>query len=238
MAESLKVPVIGRVPRMAAIAGGGLLLGIIGYAWYRAGREPRAPEDTTFPGVGEQPTDLAPSDVSGVSTGGGTSDTGLEFITTNAQWGTKAVAALVEQGFDAVQVSIAIGKYLANQTVTQTEATWIQAAIALVGKPPVGEHSIRLAPVSPTPITKKYKYTVETHQFSTRTNARAAVQRFSDASVANPTRIEVALRATTSDPRNARYFPYYASQKNSGHWPPQAKIYLHVVKENKAAIAA
>jgi hypothetical protein len=229
------LPGLPPIPRGIAIAGGGLLLGILGYAWWRAGQQTGPPAAETFPGAVEQPSDLIPADVGGVSSGGGTTSTGLEFITTNDQWTQKAVAILVDLGYDAVLVSQALGKYLANQTVTQTEATWIQAAVALVGKPPIGEHSIRLAPVSPSPVTKAYKYVVETHQFSVRTNAREAVRRFSDDAVETNNRIQVALVATVADPRNARYLSYY---RGHGAWPPQSKIYLHVVKQNPPAKVA
>jgi hypothetical protein len=228
------------VPRTALVAGVALVAGIVGYAWWRAGKAGEAPADTTFPGT-EQPTDLLPADTSEVSTGGGVSTTGLEFITTNDQWSQKAVALMVDLGFDSVAISQALGKYLANQTVTQTEANWIQAAVALVGKPPIGEHSIRLEPKAPSPTIPGYRYVVQTHEFATRTNARDAVRQYSDNEVETPTRVEVALRATMADPRNVanvRLMRFYHSQKNSGHFPPQSKVYLHVVKKTSSTAAA
>src|SRR6266496_664191 len=145
MPDTLKVPVLGPTKKGYVWAGAALVLGIVGYAWYSRGKSTEtAPTDATAGIPDTVPTDLGPADLSTVSTGGGVSDTGLTFITTNAEWTADAVSKMVDLGYDSVTVSSALGKFLASQQVTQDEANLINTAIALSGHPPVGTFSIRL----------------------------------------------------------------------------------------------
>jgi hypothetical protein len=232
--ETVKIPGDGQVSRRWLLIGGGLTVGILGFAWWRAGRAGAAPSDEALT---EQPSDLGPADVAGVSSGGGVTDTGAVFITTNAQWTQAAVAALVDLGYDAIQVTDALGKYLAGQQVTLQEATWIQAAVALVGKPPIGEHSIRLFPTGsttppatepgpPAPTNKlqqQHQYVPGVHEFSRDTPVRDAVRRFSDPIVATPNAVEWATRLTMRDPRNA-------GDIRNGIILKQRRVYVYAVK--------
>lgn len=141
MPDTINLPGGGPgVQKKWVLAGGALVAGIVGYAYLRRSR-------TTTPVVTPPtPSELPPADFSTVSTGGGVTDTGLQFITTNAQWSADATAKLTDLGYDSVAVSTALGKYLASQFVTSQEAQYIYTAIALSGHPPVGAFSVRLEP--------------------------------------------------------------------------------------------
>jgi len=229
---TVKIPGDGTVKRQWVVVGGALVIGIVGYAWWHAGRAGATPAGDV---AVEQPADLAPADVGSVSSGGGVTDTGATFITTNDQWTSRAVAAMVDLGYDAVLVSEALGKFLASQQLTQQEANYVQTAIALVGKPPIGEHSIRMLPASsattPTTTTtgstnklnQQHQYVTQVHEFIHDTPVRDAVRRFSDALVATPNAVEWAVRLTQGDPRNTGHI-------RNGIILKQHRIYLHVVK--------
>lgn len=141
MPDTVNVPGVGPAQRKWVLAGGALVAGIVGYAYLKRSRQAAAAEVTP-----PTPSELPPADLAGVSTGGGTTSTGLKFITTNAEWSQDATDKLVALGYDAVAVSTALGKYLANQFVTAQEAQYIYTAIALSGHPPVGSFSVRLEP--------------------------------------------------------------------------------------------
>jgi len=57
-------------------------------------------------------------------------------VTSNAQWATAAENSLTAQGYDAMTVSAALGKYLSAQTLTSDQVSIVQAAIAFNGNPP------------------------------------------------------------------------------------------------------
>lgn len=190
------------------LAGGALVAGILGYAYLHRAQKVAGPD------VGQEPVgmELPPADLASVSTGGGTTSTGLTFITTNAEWSADATSKLVDLGFDSIAVSTALGKYLANQLVTAQEAQYIYTAIALSGHPPVGTFSVRLEPTptstsGTTPTTtapKKYTRTTATwsgHRVSTRgiTLSSLASQY---AHSRTPTGILSTLRAIDARPEN------------------------------------
>src|SRR5208282_167517 len=57
--------------------------------------------------------------------------------TTNAEWSAAAISALTAQGFTGTQVLGALGPYLAGQAISTSQASVVQAAIAVEGYPPV-----------------------------------------------------------------------------------------------------
>ena len=61
---------------------------------------------------------------------------GGQAPTTNAQWAQAAEGLLVQNGYDAMTVAAALGKYLTGQPCTADQANIIQAAIAFEGYPP------------------------------------------------------------------------------------------------------
>ena len=145
MAET-NVPGIGKTNRKWVVAGGALVVGILGYAYLHRAQTVAGPDVGAEPQVG---TELPPADLGSVSTGGGTTDTGLKFITTDAEWSADVIAKMGDLGFDTQAVSLALGKWLQGQNVSQQEEQWIFAAIALGGLPPSGSHPIHLEPAPP-----------------------------------------------------------------------------------------
>lgn len=169
MPEMTKVPGVGPVSKKWVLGGGAVVAAILGYAYLHRAQTVAGPD------VGQEQVgmELPPADLGSVSTGGGTSDTGLQFITTNAEWSADATTKLVDLGFDSIAVSTALGKYLASQFVTAQEAQYIYTAIALSGHPPVGSFSVRLEPTptsgsgtTPTPKTATVNW--QGHRVSTR----------------------------------------------------------------------
>lgn len=161
--------------------------------------------------------------------------TGIIGIPTNSAWFQQAQAYLVQLGYDPMTVAAALGKYLAGAALTQTELDIARAAIGAEGQPPSPVPAPHLIPPQGQTggtggtggTTTRTQYAVQIHQITVATGARALVQRFSNPK-ASATAIEIALRATVADPRNARYLVYYASHR--GMFPAQAKIYLTVVR--------
>jgi len=227
MATSVQIPGDGTVSRKWLIGGGAVVAGIVGWAYLRRARTPAAP--TTPDEASLAPTELPPADLSGVSTGGGSSTTGLQFITTNDQWSADVVAKMVDLGYDSIAVSTALGKYLSSQTVTAQEAQYIYTAIALAGKPPVGTFSVRLEPTPTstsggTPTSGKHHYVVELHTPTVRTGVRSYVKTYSDRAVATANNVQVATVATMADPRNVK------AGVATGFIAAKHPVYLHVVK--------
>jgi hypothetical protein len=219
-AETINLPVIGAAKRTYVYAGGALVLGIVGYAWWKAQAAAPAPIDT---GAVDVPVEELPGQSGGpafASTGGGTSDTGAMFITTNGEWSDAALAKMIDLGYDSVQVSTALGKFLANQQVTATEASWIYTALGLVGEPPVGTHSVRLATSSsPAPTTSAPKTTVKTaatanwigHRVTVRTTLGAIASHY--AASKTPTGIYSTLKAIDARPENRSVYQRYGNNK-------------------------
>ena len=138
MADTVKVPGVGGVKRTWVLAGGAVVAGIVGYAWWkRRGAAP--PSEEAGPAV---PVDQLPAGPGAVSTGGGTTDSGEVFVTTNAQWTQAVLPLLTDAGWDPGFASVALGKYLAHQALDTREVELVQSALALQGPPPVGTFSI------------------------------------------------------------------------------------------------
>lgn len=135
MAETIKLPVIGPTKSAYVYAGGALIAGIVGYAWFTRSRSV-PPEGTIL-------DEDIPQDRTPPPTVVGSEDFDDEnvraIISTNAEWYTAAVEYLVTTGgFDFAFTTIALGKFLMRQTVTEDEANVIQAAKGAVGEPPLG----------------------------------------------------------------------------------------------------
>jgi large repetitive protein len=81
--------------------------------------------------------------------GGTTTSTGSAF-TTNQQWAASAVAALEALGYSSTESTAAIAAYLAGMSLTTTQTTLVQTALAELGPPPVGTFSITTTPAGST----------------------------------------------------------------------------------------
>lgn len=98
--------------------------------------------------------------------------------TTNAQWAQQASAYLVQQGFDAITVATALGKYFSNQNLTDNQLSVVQAALAAEGNPPNPPPPPHVAPPSgqPTGVTSgtiKPKTPTHFHVVSVKSNVGA-----------------------------------------------------------------
>lgn len=216
----------------------------VGGGWYYLHKQRLAAATATVPPDDGTDTGFDPnySDY-GTPSLGGYNDPGTgQFITpgtgivvtapsTNAAWAQQAVAYLSTQGYNPITVIEAIGRYLAGAALSDSQLAIVQAAIALQGLPPQSVPPPHTAPPSgqPGPTTPgSHKYTVEVHKLTATTSLRSLVQRFSDPAVANANTLQVAVAQTATDPRNAKYAPYFST--HGGAYPPMSTVYTHVVK--------
>jgi hypothetical protein len=149
MAETIKLPVLGPTKRGWVIAGGALIAGIVGYAWWNRARI-GTPADEILPEDIPQDREPPPTVV-----GEQNFDTGevRAIINTNPEWYTAAVEYLVSTGgFDFTFTTVTLGKFLARRELTEAEANLVQAAKGAVGEPPQGGPwpIIRAQPSGPT----------------------------------------------------------------------------------------
>ena len=137
MADTINVPGIGATKPVYVYGAVALVVGIVGYAWWKNAQTPTdyvgASADDY--GVGEYDSPLG--DTGGNSTGSYTS-VDPEAIDTNAEWTNDAATKLTNAGWNATDVYTALGKYLNRQGLTADQITIVQAAIAASGPPPVG----------------------------------------------------------------------------------------------------
>jgi hypothetical protein len=153
MPNDIKVPIIGKMPRGAALAGGFAVVAVSGYLIYKHfTKTTTTPTSATGYGYGYGTGTGSPY---GYGYGYGTSPYGTYGfggggsypnpygygygsqqppITTNAQWGQAAEAAMGSTGTD--QIAAAIAKYLAAGTLTPDQELIVQEAMAVVGNPP------------------------------------------------------------------------------------------------------
>ncbi len=156
MAETINVPGLGPTKSAYVYAGGALVAGIVGYAWWKNSQN----QPTDF--VGASPDDFGVSDYdsplgnTGTNSGGSYDSTDPDAIRTNAQWTAFAIEKLATYNYDAAVVSSALGKYLARQGLTEAEVGIVQQAIAVAGNPPVGGPYPITNALPSNPATKPY----------------------------------------------------------------------------------
>jgi hypothetical protein len=148
--RGVNLPAIGRVNRNWIIAGGALIVGIVGYAYWNRSRSVPISDE-----IAEQdiPQDREPPPT---VVGSQEYDTGevRAIINTNPEWYTAAVDYLVTTGgYDFAFTTITLGKFLARRQLTETEANLVQAAIGAVGPPPLSGPWPILRATAPTPTT-------------------------------------------------------------------------------------
>jgi hypothetical protein len=104
-------------------------------------------------GAGYGPSGLG--DYGGYGGGGGFGDgyynAGVPYpvqqqATTNAQWTQAALSALTAQGYEGTQVLAALGLFLTGGHLSASQASIVQAAIAVEGYPPQGPNTINQGP--------------------------------------------------------------------------------------------
>lgn len=155
---TMKIPGIGPVEKKWVYVGGAAIAGFVGYAYWNKSRVDAAESE-----VSDYTTDTDYAMDSGVdeyvNPGGSQAPVVEDYVTaptTNAEWYQKALAFLVDTGFDPIESAFALGRYLARQSLTSTQANMIRAASGHLGPPPVGDYPITVTPgtpSTPTPTT-------------------------------------------------------------------------------------
>lgn len=154
MGETLDIPKVGPVKKPVVIGIVAVGAAYVGWRYYEARQAAAASTDATdtsgtFGDGGTLPTvpdaytgqDVGYPD--GTDTAGGTVDSYGFTGTTNSQW-TQYVTTQLEQSSDWSYSSIvgALGQFIANKPLTTAQQQIVQAAIAVAGYPPEGQHSI------------------------------------------------------------------------------------------------
>lgn len=146
MPDTVKIPGIGETKKAYAYIGGGLVLGIGGYAYYKyyenQAAQTAAAETANAPAqsIG---TDMATDSGTGgydyTGSAASSSNVSSNVIATNADWTQQATAYLSGLGYDQQTVASTLGAFLAHQSLTSTtQQQIVQAAIAAYGNPPTG----------------------------------------------------------------------------------------------------
>lgn len=150
---TIDVPAVGRVKKQYVIAAGGLVVVVVGYAYWRAGQAPA--EDIPAYTEGDVVTDGV-TDTSGGAAGGSANSGGGRTDSsttpdTDAEWSMQATEALAGE-FEAGALSIALGRYVTHQGLNADQQNMVRAAIGKVGYPPGGQYPVT-ADTSGTPST-------------------------------------------------------------------------------------
>lgn len=171
MADNIKIPGVGSVPKKYVLIGGVAVVGIAGVFWLRYLRNPEPVADTStttdYTGeVGDETvypaysTDYAPD----ASYDGGaypyptytTPSYGLTSTVqtadpiTNSEWTQRSIEHLELLGVESQAGSLAVSRYLLKECVTSTQADLVRQAVAALGPPPQGTYSIIVCPTTPT----------------------------------------------------------------------------------------
>jgi Fibronectin type III domain len=178
MADTIKIPGVGPVKKQYALVGGGIVVLIVGVAYYRHLSAPQVPATPTTPTDAAYTDPTAGSTVpsgyqgdSGYYPSGGTpyapygydiygnpipAPTGLGnstgTYTTNVDWANAAESQLEQAGVSLTVSGTAISKVLAGLTVTSEQKNIFLEAVGLLGQPPQGyPQPIKLADPTTTP---------------------------------------------------------------------------------------
>lgn len=182
MADNVNVPGVGQVKKTYAIAGVGVVGGVLIFAYWRRSQQATTPEPAaTAPAAGDAgltdyysqtgdagygnviypPIQSGTFNPYGYDIYGnplpaptGATGTGGTF-TSNAEWAQAAVDWLEKQGATEAVASAAISKVLGGLVVTVDQQNLFLQAIGVLGQPPQGYPAIKLVdtPSSPKPPT-------------------------------------------------------------------------------------
>lgn len=165
----IKIPGVGPVSQKTAIAGGLVVAGIAGVAWWRhmnagpaADEEETATADFTEGGdyVYGDPgtafaTDYAYDGAYPYPGGGGggyfpptTTVTNPDPVT-NSEWTQRSIEHLNLVGVESNVGSLAVSRYLLKECLTATQADIVRQAVAALGPPPQGQFSIVVCQAAP-----------------------------------------------------------------------------------------
>jgi LysM repeat protein len=133
-AEEINLPGVGSVPKTGLYVAGAVVVGVVGYAYWKRRQSAAVAVDTTTGSVGGSDAFTNPNPgASGSDTVDVSGSSGKP--TTNDAWANAALEAL--GGFyDGPFVVTTLGKYLSGQPLTADEAQLVRSAWAFVGHPP------------------------------------------------------------------------------------------------------
>lgn len=162
---TVKIPGIGPVEKKWVYVGGAFVVGIVGYAYWNKTRAEAA--ETEVSDFTEGPGYAMDSGVDEyVNPGGSQAPVVEDYVTaptTNAEWSQKAIGILIDTGYDPIEATLAVGRYMLRQSLTSIQADMIRAASAQLGPPPVGSFPITVTPGTPsTPTPTLPKLTAPT----------------------------------------------------------------------------
>lgn len=167
MPQTIKIPGVGTVQTKYAIAGGAIIVGIAGFAWWRhlnaaPVTEEAAPAAADFTeggdyvygdsGMSAYATDYAydggayPYPSYTTPSYGTTTTVQTATPVTNPEWTTRAIEHLELVGVESQTASLAVSRYLLKECVTATQADVVRQAIGGLGPPPQGTFSIVVCP--------------------------------------------------------------------------------------------
>lgn len=150
---TVKIPGIGPVDKKWVYVGGAAVAGIVGYAyWNRSRAEAAEPEVDDYTSGTDYAMDSGVDEY--VNPGGSQAPVDEDYITaptSNPEWSQKAIAFLVDNGYDPVEASFAVGRYMLRQSLSSLQANMIRAASAVLGPPPVGSYPIEVTTTPTTP---------------------------------------------------------------------------------------
>jgi hypothetical protein len=234
---TVDVPGIGGVKKEWLYAGGALIVGVVGYAYFKR----RASGGTVTADVGSGEGDA----FQGAALPQGAYDAYGNLAANNAtsnppaNWTERAIDYLsTAMGYDKQTVGMAITHYLAGDTLTPAEGDLIGLARALIGPDPLNT-PLKIGPAPPatttttttTPTTTPVADSWDTWQASQVSNGLyrsdpnggldwGVVARNTFGAAANPTRGEVYQRALTLQSKNPdaarRYMTYVPSDVARG----------------------
>jgi chitodextrinase len=158
LSGKVDVPVVGSVDKKVLIGVGGVAAAFVAWKWWLAsagGAAEYAPEDPGFEG-GEvlPPVSGAVSPDNSYGLPGDDEPESLDNYgfrgTTNSQWTQYAATQLSQsERWGYTDIIVALGKYLAGAPLDSVQVAIVQAAIAVAGRPPVGNHPIITVPTTP-----------------------------------------------------------------------------------------
>lgn len=170
MAATMNVPGIGSVNKTYVYAGGALVVGVVGYAYYkRRQQDAQAAQDATATDAGtstdmtgqsdtgalyEPPVNYDPGSYDysmGGSVGGysppyyySPGSPSAPTIATDAAWFQAAVSWLEQNGADSQAASAALGNYMHDICVSSAQADLVRQAEGALGRPPQTSHNIAI----------------------------------------------------------------------------------------------
>jgi len=141
---TVEVPAVGRVKKQYVYVAAALVAGIVGFAYWRRSSAPvedfpaYTDEDVISDGVTDTAGGAAGGSASSGGTGGGDSSTTPD---SDSEWVMMAREALAGS-FDDAALSIALGRYIGREGLSQAQQDMVRAAIGSIGYPPGGHYPI------------------------------------------------------------------------------------------------